>query len=295
MIRVTTSIIQSNAIAAMQQSLQAMAQSQAQVSTGQKFTSFADDPAAQSTVMQDSSALRALTQYQRNVSDATSRANMEDSVLNQLGTTLDRAKQIAIQQGTATATASTRASAKAEVDSLINSVVSLGNTQYAGSYLFGGDNTTAAPLTNSPPFYSTPAAPSGTHTTQIAAGQLFKSNHNASEIFLDTNVLSSLKALSDALGSNDQTGIGNAVGTITTASQNVQVIVGDLGARENQLQVTSSNLAALSTNLKTFQSSLSQVDQAQAITDLVTRQTAYQSAMMATSKVLGLTLANYLR
>jgi flagellin-like hook-associated protein FlgL len=37
------------------------------------------------------------------------------------------------------------------------------------------------------------------------------------------------------------------------------------------------------------------VDQEKAITDLVTRQTAYQSAMLATSRVLGMTLTDYLK
>jgi len=40
---------------------------------------------------------------------------------------------------------------------------------------------------------------------------------------------------------------------------------------------------------------LSEVDQEKAITDLVSRQTAYQSAMLATSRVIGLTLTDYLR
>jgi flagellar hook-associated protein 3 FlgL len=287
-------MIQTNATLSLQMNLQQMAQAQTQVSTGQKYSSFADDPRAQSSVMQTSSALNALDQYQRNIIDATARANMEDSVLQQLTDTVTRASSIATQQGTSTSNAANRLAAKQEVDNLLNFATSLGNTQYQGTYLFGGDNVTSAPVTSSPPFYDV-AAPSGTHTTEISTGQLFKSNHNAKELLLDTGTLQALKDLSTALGNNDVAGIGTALKSLNSSQAGIQSLVGDLGARENQLQVTGANITALQANLNTFKSNLSNVDQEKAITDLVTRQTAYQSAMLATSRVLGMTLTDYLK
>jgi flagellar hook-associated protein 3 FlgL len=287
-------MIQTNATLSLQMNLQQMAQAQTQVSTGQKYSSFADDPRAQSSVMQTSSALNALDQYQRNINDATARANMEDSVLQQLTDTVTRASSIATQQGTSTSNAANRLAAKQEVDNLLNFATSLGNTQYQGTYLFGGDNVTSAPITSSPPFYDV-AAPSGTHTTEISTGQLFKSNHNAKELLLDTGTLQALKDLSTALGNNDVAGIGTALKSLNSSQAGIQSLVGDLGARENQLQVTGANITALQANLNTFKSNLSNVDQEKAITDLVTRQTAYQSAMLATSRVLGMTLTDYLK
>jgi flagellar hook-associated protein 3 FlgL len=292
--RVTDSMIQTNATLSLQMNLQQMAQAQNQVSTTLKYSSFADDPRAQSSVMQSSSALNALDQYQRNINDATARANTEDTVLQQLTDSVTRATAIATQQGSATATAANRLAAKQEVDNLLTTAVAAGNTQYQGTYLFGGDNTTSAPVTATPPFYDV-TAPAGAHTTEIAAGQLFKSNHNAKELLLDTGTLQSLKDLSTALGSNDQAGIGAALTSLNTSQQGIQSLVGDLGARENQLQVTGSNITALQANLTTFKSNLSNVDQETAITNLVTRQTAYQSAMLATSRVLGMTLTDYLK
>jgi flagellar hook-associated protein 3 FlgL len=205
-----------------------------------------------------------------------------------------RASSIATQQGTSTSNAANRLAAKQEVDNLLNFATSLGNTQYQGTYLFGGDNVTSAPVTSSPPFYDV-AAPSGTHTTEISTGQLFKSNHNAKELLLDTGTLQALKDLSTALGNNDVAGIGTALKSLNSSQAGIQSLVGDLGARENQLQVTGANITALQANLNTFKSNLSNVDQEKAITDLVTRQTAYQSAMLATSRVLGMTLTDYLK
>jgi flagellar hook-associated protein 3 FlgL len=287
-------MIQTNATLSLQMNLQQMAQAQTQASTGHKYSSFADDPRAQSTVMQTSTALNALDQYQRNINDATARANLEDTVLQQLTDTVTRATAIATQQGSATSNAANRLAAKEEVDNLLASTVAAGNMQYQGTYLFGGDNTTAAPVTSTAPFYSVDA-PSGAHTTEISAGQLFKSNHNAKELLLDTGTLQSLQDLSTALGNNDQAAIGTALTSLNASQQGIQSLVGDIGARENQLQVTGANITALTANLSTFKSNLSQVDQETAITELVTRQTAYQSALLATSRVLGMTLTDYLK
>jgi flagellar hook-associated protein 3 FlgL len=59
--------------------------------------------------------------------------------------------------------------------------------------------------------------------------------------------------------------------------------------------VTSANLDAFDVNLKTLKSGLEDVDMEQAVTELVSRQSAYQAAMLATSRVMGLTLADYLK
>jgi flagellar hook-associated protein 3 FlgL len=61
------------------------------------------------------------------------------------------------------------------------------------------------------------------------------------------------------------------------------------------LEVTSSNLDALETNLKTFKSNLGDADQEQAVTNLLAHQTTYQAAMLATSRVIGMTLTDYIQ
>jgi flagellar hook-associated protein 3 FlgL len=110
-------------------------------------------------------------------------------------------------------------------------------------------------------------------------------------------VIAALKELSDALAntSTPQSAIQTSLGSIDSAFDNLQVLIGENGARVNQLDVTSANLAAFSINLKTLKSDVEEVDIEQAVTELVSRQTAYQAAMLATSRVMGLTLADYLR
>ncbi len=279
----------------MQQNMQQVARAQLQASTGQRYSSFADDPQAQSSVMQSSGAIRAIEQYRKNVSDATARTALEDSVLDQISTTLDRARQVAIEQSSSTATAATRAGAKAEIDNLIEFIAGLGNTKYADSYLFGGDDVTSAPISNVSPFYTTSQPPSGNHKAEISAGRLFRATHNARELLLDTNVMQSLTDLSAALAGSDRTQISAAIDPIITAHGYTQALVGDLGARINQLDITAASLESMRINLTMLQSDVSEIGQEEAYTELLARQNTFQAAMLATSRVMGMTLTDYLR
>ena len=292
--RITNNIVQRNALAGLQTNLRRMLEAQDRVTTGRRITTPSDDPIGAAQVMQSGGSIRALDQYKRNIESARGRMSAEENVLNRLTDLISRAKQLGVQEGGSTSSATTRAVAKAEIDQLREFAVGLGNTKHEGEYLFGGVASNVAPFTSSTaPF--TAAAPSGTRQTEISAALFVLTNHNGSEVFLDTNVMGALASLSDALGANDPAAVRAAVEQIDGAFAGVQNLLGDTGARSNQLDVTASNIDALDTQLRSFTSTLSEADLEEAITELVTRQTAYQAAMSATSRVIGLNLADYLR
>jgi flagellin-like hook-associated protein FlgL len=59
--------------------------------------------------------------------------------------------------------------------------------------------------------------------------------------------------------------------------------------------VVRGGIDALTASLAEQKSGLAEVDMEQAITEMLARQTAYQSAMLASSKVMGLSLTDYIR
>jgi flagellar hook-associated protein 3 FlgL len=306
--RITNNFIQANALANLQTNMQRMSESQQQVSSGLRIQKASDDPAGASRAIQTRGSIRALDQYQRNISLANTRAATEETALSQLGDILTRAKQLAMSQGTGTADANTRATTKVEVDQLLQAAIQLGNTQDGDEYLFGGKWGDQAPFdasqTAQSPYYVSldpdtglPREPSGVNQTEISAGRYMQATHDGKQVLIDSGVIAALKELSDALANTSapQSAIQTSLGSIDSAFDNLQVLIGENGARVNQLDVTSANLAAFSINLKTLKSDVEEVDIEQAVTELVSRQTAYQAAMLATSRVMGLTLADYLR
>ncbi|MFN8583516.1 MAG: flagellin [Gemmatimonadaceae bacterium] len=292
--RVSNIGISTNAILGLQHASREVEQAQRRTQTGLRVELASDDPNAASSIMSSAGSLRALDQYQRNINSATSRSNTEEEVLNQLSKLLERAKQLGIQEGNGSASAQTRLVAKSEVDQLMAFAIQQANTRFEGEYLFGGDQSTTMPITSPlPPFTTTP--PTGQRGVQIGEGLVVNVNHNASQIFLNSSLLTSLDQLTTALAANDQVGIMNSINTIDTALSSVQTLLGDVGAQSNQLETTTQNITALNTTLKTFKSNLQDIDMEQAVTTLVSKQNAYQSALLATSKVLTLSLADYMR
>lgn len=282
----------------MQSNLQQIAEASDRVTTGLRIQKPSDDPAAASSAMRTRSSIRALDQYRDAISVANQRGSAEEGVLASLTDTLSRAKELAITQAGGASTAETRATAQAEVEHLLRHAVSLANTRFGENYLFAGGNSAAQPYAvdeSGADISFTSTTPSGEHKVEISAHQQILTNHNGVAVFEDTDVLASLRDLAKALGDNDPAAIQTAIDDISGAFDGVQNLIGDVGARMNQLQVTGANLDAMEINLLTFKSDLEEIDIEKAITELVSRQTAFQAAMLATSKVMGLTLANYLR
>lgn len=299
--RITNSITTQKALRTMQHAQRDVARASDRVTSGLRFTRASEDPNAAGQVMRTTSSLRALEQYRRNVDAATARTSAEESVLDQITLVLTRASEIGIGQATGTATAETRRVAKAEVDQLLRFAVGLGNTRHADSYLFGGAQSAVAPFavdeTDPARLDFTTTSPTGELKVEISAGQLLSTTHDGTQIFgTDSNgVLAVLRDLSHALGADDADAIRTALGGVRTSLADTQTLIGDVGARMSQLEVTGANLNALEITLTTFKSDLHEIDFEQAVTELVGRQTAFQAAMLATSKVMGMNLTDYVR
>ncbi|HEY9227219.1 MAG TPA: flagellin, partial [Gemmatimonadaceae bacterium] len=274
----------------------------ARVTSGKQMLAASDNPAGAMQVMTSDSSLRALDQYRTNVQRAGSRISIEDDVLQQIGDLLTRAKELGVQQIGSTANQATRATANAEVQELFKEIIALGNTKFGNEYMFGGDQSQTTPFSwngvgATLDFTST--TPQGTRTVEIADGQTMSVALDGKALLLDSGVLDAVKALSRALDpastTYGQDGIGAAMQNLDAAFDAVQSLVGDVGAKGKRIESTQANLDAYKTNLTTFKSSLQDIDLEQAVTELTNRQVAYQAAMLATTKVMGLTLTDYLR
>ena len=300
--RITSNMITRSQMNELAANMAALDRAQAQVTTGHRLQQASDDPTAATRIMASSTSLRALDQYKSNVQRASSRVDLEDSVLQQISDIVTRAKEVGLQQGSDTASAQTRKIAGAEVDQLFKQIVSLGNTKFGNEYLFGGEQSQTTPFTTTGSGatldYSS-TNPTGTRTIQIGDGQTMQIANDGSQLLLGTGVLDAVKQLAQALDptspSYGTTSIGNALSSLDGAFDSLQSVVGDVGAKSKQLDMAKENIDAYKTNLTTFKSNLEDVDVEKAVTELTSRQMAYQAAMLSTTKVMSLTLTDYLR
>ncbi len=315
--RVTTAGQTRAIIARLLDSQSKLADAQQRATSGLKVAKMSDDPTAASAIVRDSAALRGVAQYTRNVQGVTASLNVEDGALQQVNDLLDRAKELGIAANTSTATPNSRAAAAAEVQQLLSQAIALGNTKNGDEYVFGGTSndgrqpfdatSTSFVPSDTPAGGGTPVPrfPTGVRAVDVGGGgQTLDGTHDGTSVFLAyTNgvpdptrgVLPALRQLQQALTAPDPTTqIGAALSAIDDASNRTQVRVGELGARQNQADLVGTGLNALQTSLTQHKSDLSEIDAEQAITETLARQTAYQSAMLASSKVMGLSLTEYL-
>lgn len=302
--RVTNSTISLRSQLRLQQSMQAVDRVREDISSGVRVRKMSDSPLDGGQLVRIGSSMRAITQFRRNADGGISRAQAEETVLDQLGSALTRASELGIAQANATANADTRLTVKREVDQLISMAANLGNTRYGDEYLFGGTRSTEAPLLTPPPATGSfsrltdtggnPVNPSGNISLEVGDGRFVVPNHNATQVFLDSDALGALRALSDALGANDAAAIRAATDRVTSASSNVQALVATQGARINEMQDARTGLDTLEFDLTAYRSDLRDTEVDKAMVELIGKQTLYQAAMSATSRILGLTLANYL-
>lgn len=291
--RVTNSILYQQSLSAVRRSLSAMEEASRQVSTGVRLERPSDDPVATGAVMRSSSSLRALEQYGRNLNTGRSRLGAEEGVLEQLSDALVRAKELAIGQADSTATASSRQITAQEVAGLRDFAQDLANTEFAGTYLFGGAYADTVPFPDGGP---DPARlPDGERPLEIGAGSVVPTNHSGKRVFMDSGAFDALEELQAALEADDPAGVQNAIASLDAAFADTQEVTAEVGARGRRMDVATSNLEALDTNLRTFRSQLQDADFEEAVSELVNRQTSYQAALLANARILQTTLTDYLR
>lgn len=297
--RISDSMKFRQVVANMQTSQRGMSDVQQQVSSGKRIQKPSDDPNAAAVIMQTRADLRGIEQFERNIGQAISRIEREESVLNQLGDALNRALQLAVSQADDTSNATTRQQVKYEIDNLLGFVVGLGNTPWGESFLFGGHQSDVAPFDPANPLAPrTPAELAKLdqpHLVEVSPGQRVPSNHNGKEIFLDSRALQAIRDLSNALGADDAPAIRASMDTLTFATQRVQDHLGDVGGRYNHLEITQERLKMANLSTTSLRSELEDVDVAKSMVDLMARQSSLQASFMATSRILSLNLTDYLR
>jgi flagellar hook-associated protein 3 FlgL len=302
--RVTNQSIVRNSQHLLQQNLRGMEGAREDISSGLRIRKMSDAPAAASDVMRTTSSMRALDQFKRNATMSSARAVLAENVLGQLTEALGRATELAVSQSSATANPATRAIAKAEVDQLLGYAVGIANTKFGSEFLFGGTRSSEVPFRVPPSaadgfsalvdVAGNPIDPSGQLQIEINDGSLVTPHHNGTQVFLSSDALESLRALSTALGTNDVAGIRTGIDRLGAATDQVQTLLGAQGARINQIESTQATLRTAELSLIAYRSDLRDTEVDKAMVELVGKQTLYQAAMSATSRILGMSLANYL-
>ncbi len=272
---------------------------QAQVSTGQRITNPEDDPAAMASALDVESQLHEVQQYGQNATQALTLAQTSYTGLQGLKSISDRAGQLATL-GTGTLGASAMSAYGTETNQLIEQAVQTANTNFSGSYIYGG--TAVA----TPPF-SVKRDANGQITGVAYVGDQSQAAiplSNSTSITPSTDgatnsgmadFINNLVALRDALNSGNTSTVSNTQSGLSSSEDMIVSAIGTNGGVQTRIQAAQTLQKSATTNLQSVLSSKVDADLPSTVVKLSQAQTAYQAALQSAVNVMQLSILNYLK
>lgn len=272
---------------------------QLQVSTGRRITQPEDDPTAVGRVLTLQSEKRQIGQYASNAIRALTLAETSFSGLQGLKKISDRAGELATLGTGAMSTDAMKAYAT-EVEQLLEQALQLGNTRAGSDYIFAGTAVDA-------PAFS---------ATRNGAGQItaitFDGNGNQAVIPLSeaTSVspstsgptnqgigdfLNHLIELRDALASGDIDAVRTVQSGLTDDEDLLISAMADNGGIQTRIEAAKVQQRDRATSIEKLIADETSVDLPTTIVRLNQTNTAYQAALASASKIMNLSLLDYIR
>ena len=139
--RITNNMLINNMINYIGNNLTRMDRLQNQLATGKKISVPSDDPVVAARALKLRTDVAEIEQYQKNAGDAQSWMETTEDTLAKMGDVLQRTRELAVQASSGTNTQSDTQTINEEVKQLRTQMIQLGNSTYAGRYIFSGYNT----------------------------------------------------------------------------------------------------------------------------------------------------------
>ncbi|MDB5040096.1 MAG: flagellar hook-associated protein 3 [Candidatus Eremiobacteraeota bacterium] len=143
--RIATSTIYAQQTAAIDDQSALYAQIGAQLSSGKQLSAPSDDPGQIAQDLLVHTSIDTTNQASTNVQNAVSELTTTDGALSSLTSVMQSARALAIQGASDTLTDAQRTSLANQIDQVLQQAVAIGNSSYAGKYIFAGTSTSANP------------------------------------------------------------------------------------------------------------------------------------------------------
>lgn len=285
--RITQRMMTERAIQYMDENLKRLYQLQEKVASGKEFQRPSDNPSGVTSALTLRSVLRMNSAYLDTVSTTESWMSVTDYALIQTTQLATRALNLTRKGISDTMGADQRNTLAAEVDMILQQVLSVANTSHQGNYIFGGFQTLNPPFslvdTNSDGSYDDVnyGGDNGVIYRLLGPNLNVVQNVNGSSFFI--GLMRSIIAARDALRSdgdpNQLTLLQNAISGMENQIRNVNEALTTNGARQREVRLVKDRLEKSQIELKSLLSQKEDVNMSEAISYLQHQQTVYQTVL----------------
>jgi flagellar hook-associated protein 3 FlgL len=281
-------------------------QVQQQVSSGKRVSQPSDSPGDVVDIFTLNTQLSAAQQTQSNLQNVQSEVNTGESALQTAVQELQSVTTYGAEGASTSTTADQRTVLSQQVESVLDQLVGISQTQYNGNYVFGGDSdtqpsyqvdlTSATGVDRLVTTQSTRLiqdANGVVFATSLTAQQIFD-NRNADDTPADNNVFAAVNALRVALANNDTDGIATAMTSLNTASSYLNDQLSFYGNVQDRITSALDVAQKYQTQDQAAISSRQDADIATVATELTQLENQQQAALSAESQRPQTSLFNYL-
>ena len=258
------------------------------VSSGKRINNLSDDPVGLTQALEIKSAISNLEQMQRNISRGNTWLASSESALTHVQDIMSDTKTLCIQMANATIDPTQRLSAAGTVQNLLDEIISLANTNIAGSYIFSGSKTDTTPFNDNGTYNGN----SNAFTVKIGKDATIEVGSDGSVLF--GNIFSTMADLKTSLETDDEGGIQDAMSELDGHFDDISAKISDVGSKMNRMDVKEKIFEDIIFANTDRLSKIEDADMAEAIMELKSRELAYQAALSSSAKLMTLTLMDYM-
>lgn len=317
--RLTTTMTQRSILGGIENSYARLSNYQKQVATGLRINTPSDDPVGIARVLLLKNSISQLKQFQSNNDIALDEINGASEVINNVLTSLMRVKEIAVYNSSGIASQSQMNAGAAEIEEILNNIISSANTTINNKYIFSGFQTDTKPFavtaTTPPPGPPVPAGlistvgysgDAGQRLVEISSGRTVTVNFagrsavaGSPGVFVDTtagvDIFASLIQLRNDLYNGTVSAIITDQAALSNYVNYLQGIAGKLGVSGNELVNLRSSQDKEILQKETTRANIEEADPYMAMSNMSNEQVAYQAALQVGAKIFSMSLFDFLQ
>jgi len=295
--RITQSMMTAQLTSGLNRNLHRMQDQQTELTTSMRINKPSDDPVGITYSLRYRSELSTNSQFESNANAAVSALNYTDTTLGEANDVLQRVRELLVQAANGTNSTDSLQAIKSEVSQLTQQMVTIGNTQFNGKYIFNGQ------MTDKPPYSLLTAETDVTDNKdvnfQLGLGVKVPVSVNGNQVFGaagdSNNVFKVLKDISTALDNNDSANLSHDIGRLDAGMSTFLNARSDVGALNNRITLILNRIKDTGTNLTSEQSKVEDADIPTVITNLKTEENVYEASLDVGAKIISPTLLDFLK
>ncbi|MGD8512996.1 MAG: flagellar hook-associated protein FlgL [Deltaproteobacteria bacterium] len=268
------------------------------VATGKRILKLSDDPVGLTQGLNIKSALSNIEQMGRNITLGKSWLAASESAMSQVQDVISEAKTLSVQMANSSIDASERRSAAETVQNLLEELVSLANTEVNGRYIFAGSETDTTSFNLESDNTVTYHGDNNAFTVKIGKDATVEVGSDGEAVFgtlgQPDDVFRAFDELKTALENNDISGIQAAMSDLDSRFDHVASKISDIGSKMLRMEMKENIFQDLDLTNTERLSRIEDADITEAILDLQAKELAYQAALSSASKVLQMSLLDYM-